>query len=100
PTSKSLIDRLKSGVDELKDPSVSVPIPVDMLTTSASGLDPHITPAAAEFQILRIAAARGLSPEQLHTLINEAIEPRTLGIWGEPRINVLLLNMKLDNLTK
>ena len=95
PTSKALIDRMKGDVDTLKKDS-DKPIPVDLVTTSASGLDPDITPAAAEFQIDRVAKARGLSAETLRALVQQNTEGRTLGVLGEPRVNVLKLNLALD----
>jgi K+-transporting ATPase ATPase C chain len=95
PTSKALIERVRADVDAAaKDGNGRVP--VDLVTTSASGLDPHITPAAAEFQIARVAAARNLSVERVRTLIARATEGRLLGIFGEPRVNVLKLNVTLD----
>jgi len=95
PTSKALIDRMKGDVDTLKKDS-DKPIPVDLVTTSASGLDPDITPAAAEFQIDRVAKARGLSAETLRALVQQNTEGRTLGVLGELRVNVLKLNLALD----
>ena len=95
PTSKALLDRVKGDVDTLKKESVK-PIPVDMVTTSASGLDPDITPAAAEFQIDRVAKARGLSADTLRTLVQQNIEERTFGVLGEAHVNVLKLNLALD----
>ena len=95
PTSKALIERVRSAVEAAKtDKSGSVP--VDLVTTSASGLDPHITPAAAEFQETRVAAARNLPVERVHALVAEATEDRFLGIFGEARVNVLKLNLALD----
>jgi K+-transporting ATPase ATPase C chain len=95
PTSKALIDRVKGDVDTLKKES-DKPIPVDLVTTSASGLDPDITPAAAEFQIDRVAKARGLSAEAVRGLVAQATEGRTFGVLGEARVNVLKLNLALD----
>jgi K+-transporting ATPase ATPase C chain len=95
PTSKALIERVGGDVDALKKES-SAPIPVDLVTTSASGLDPHITPAAAEFQVPRVAAARNLAADQVRALVAQATEDRVLGILGEPRVNVLKLNLALD----
>jgi K+-transporting ATPase ATPase C chain len=97
PTSKALIERVRSDVAALKKES-NEPVPVDLVTTSGSGLDPHITPAAAEFQVARIAAARNLSVERVRALVAQATEDRFLGIFGEPRVNVLKLNMALDAL--
>ena len=95
PTSKALLDRVKGDVDTLKKES-DKPIPVDLVTTSASGLDPDITPAAAEFQIDRVAKARGLSAETLRALVQQNTEGRTFGVLGETRVNVLKLNLALD----
>jgi K+-transporting ATPase ATPase C chain len=95
PTSKSLIERVQGDVDTLKKENGG-PIPVDLVTTSASGLDPNITPAAAEFQVARVAAARNLSPERVRALVADATEDRFLGILGEARVNVLKLNLALD----
>jgi K+-transporting ATPase ATPase C chain len=97
PTSKALIDRVKGDAAALKKESMA-PIPVDLVTTSASGLDPDITPAAAEFQVPRIARARNLSPVRVRALVAQATEDRVLGILGEKRVNVLKLNLALDAL--
>jgi K+-transporting ATPase ATPase C chain len=95
PTSKSLIERVHSDVETLKKENGG-PIPVDLVTTSASGLDPNITPAAAEFQVARVAAARNLPPERVRALVADATDDRFLGILGEARVNVLKLNLALD----
>ncbi len=97
PTSKSLVDRVKAAVDKLKAESHK-PIPVDLVTTSASGLDPEITPAAAAFQIPRVARARKLAESTLADLVAQHTQGRTLGVLGEPRVNVLELNLALDQL--
>jgi K+-transporting ATPase ATPase C chain len=96
PTSKALIDRVSGDVDTLKKENAGVPIPVDLVTTSASGLDPDITPAAAEFQVPRVAAARHMPAENVEALVAAATEDRFLGVFGEPRVNVLKLNLALD----
>ena len=95
PTSKALIDRVTGDAEALKKEN-SAPIPVYLVTTSASGLDPDITPAAAEFQVPRVAAARKLAPERVSDLVAQNTEDRLLGVIGEPRVNVLKLNLALD----
>ncbi len=96
PTSKALVKRVSGDAAALHAENPNAPIPVDLITTSASGLDPDITPAAAYFQVPRVAKARGMSPDAVRSLINKHIEARFLGLIGEPHINVLKLNMALD----
>jgi K+-transporting ATPase ATPase C chain len=98
PTSQVLIDRVKDDAEKLKTENTSTPIPVDLVTTSGSGLDPDITPAAAEFQVPRVAKARNLSPDKVRALVAETTQDRFLGILGEKRVNVLKLNLALDAL--
>lgn len=100
PTNKALIERVKGDVGKLKEENPKMPVPIDLVTTSASGLDPHISPQAALFQVPRVAKARNLSEDRLRELVNQHIEPRTLGFLGEARVNVLALNMALDHATK
>jgi K+-transporting ATPase ATPase C chain len=99
PTAKALVDRVTDDAGKLKADN-SAPIPVDLVTTSASGLDPDITPAAAAFQAASVAKARNLPVEKVEQLIADNTEGRTLGILGEPRVNVLKLNLALDGLAK
>ncbi len=96
PTSKSLVDRISADVKNLKAENPSALVPVDLVTTSASGLDPDITPAAALFQVPRVAKARGMPQERLQQLVEQNTQGRPLGILGEPRVNVLKLNLALD----
>ena len=100
PTSKALIDRVKEDGAKLKAENPSQPVPQDMVTTSASGLDPDISPEAALFQVPRVAKARGLSVGAVQDLVTRHTEGRTLGLFGEPRVNVLDLNLALDSLPK
>jgi K+-transporting ATPase ATPase C chain len=98
PTNRALIDRVSGDVAKLQQENPGKPIPADLITTSGSGLDPEISPAAAEFQIPRVAKARGLSVDQLKAIVARHTEPRTFGVLGEPRVNVLELNLDLDDL--
>ena len=100
PLNKSLLDATRGRVEQLRnaDPLNKQLIPVDLVTASASGLDPHISPAAAFYQIPRIARERGLPESKVRTLVDRYTEPRELGFLGEPRVNVLKLNLALDNL--
>ena len=98
PTAKSLLDRVKDDAGKLAAENPSAPVPVDLVTTSASSLDPDITPAAALFQVPRVAKARNLPQERVRQLVAEHTEGRLLGLIGEPRVNVLEVNLALDTL--
>jgi K+-transporting ATPase ATPase C chain len=99
PTSQKLADRIKADVEKFRkeNPDFTGPIPADLLTASGSGLDPHISPASAAAQLPRVAKARATSREQLQQLVDRFTEPRQLGFLGEPRVNVLKLNLALDS---
>jgi K+-transporting ATPase ATPase C chain len=99
PTNQKLIDRVQSDAKSLQAENPAQPIPVDLITTSASGLDPEISPAAAEFQIPRVARERGLDQAAVRDLVQKHTAQRDLGLLGEPRVNVLELNLALDDLT-
>ena len=97
PTNQALVDRVKEDAAKLKAENAA-PIPVDLVTTSASGLDPDITPAGAYFQVPRVAKARSLPEEKVRKLVDDSIQNRSFGIFGEPHVNVLELNLDLDTL--
>jgi potassium-transporting ATPase KdpC subunit len=98
PTSQKLMDRVKASIEQFRrdNPDYTGPIPADLVTTSASGLDPQISPASAEAQAARVAKARGITRDQVESLIIQNTDPRQLGFLGEPRVNVLKLNLALD----
>lgn len=99
-SNKTLVDRIQGSIDKLSQENPGKPVPIDLVTTSGSGLDPDITPDAAFFQIPRVAKARGIPEARINQLIQEHITNRQLGFLGEPRVNVLDLNLDLDKLTK
>ncbi|KAB1069341.1 K(+)-transporting ATPase subunit C [Methylobacterium planeticum] len=100
PTSAALAERVKGELDTLKAENPNQPVPVDLVTTSGSGLDPDVSPEAALFQVPRVARARNLPEDKLRELVTSRVEGRTLGLLGEPRVNVLALNLALDDLAK
>jgi K+-transporting ATPase ATPase C chain len=100
PTNQKLIDRVEIDVAKRRAENPDDPVPIDLVTTSGSGLDPHISPAAAFFQVPRIARERGMSEDEIRELVAAHIESRQFGFLGEPRVNVLLLNLDLDNLSQ
>jgi potassium-transporting ATPase KdpC subunit len=99
PSNKALIDRVQGDIDKLKQENPSTPVPADLVTTSASGLDPDISPEAAFFQVPRVAKARNLTENRVRQLVVDHIEDRFIGVLGEPRVNVLKLNLALDDLS-
>ncbi len=96
PTNQKLLDRVHQDVAALQSENPGRPVPIDLVTTSASGFDPHITPAAADYQLSRVAGARGTTDAEIARLIAKHTEGRELGLLGEPRVNVLELNLELD----
>jgi len=99
-SNKALVTRIQGSIDQLSKENPGKPVPIDLVTTSASGLDPDITPDAAFFQVPRVAKARNLSEDSVHKLIDQHITSRQLGVLGEPRVNVLDLNLALEGLAK
>jgi potassium-transporting ATPase KdpC subunit len=101
PTSQKLADRVKASIDKFRqeNPDYTGPVPADLVTASASGLDPHISPASAQAQVARVAKARGMSPDQVTALVAAHTENPDWGLFGEPRVNVLELNLDLDKMT-
>jgi K+-transporting ATPase ATPase C chain len=97
PTNQKLIDRVKSDVEKLQAENPGKVVPIDLVTTSGSGLDPHISPAGADFQVLRVARERGISEEQLRRIVSAHTNSRQFGFLGEPTVNVLELNLALDH---
>jgi K+-transporting ATPase ATPase C chain len=96
PTNKALVDAVKARVDDAKKDNPGAPVPVDLVTASGSGLDPHLSPASADFQVSRVARERGITEDVVRRLVAEFTEGRQLGFLGEARVNVLLLNLALD----
>jgi len=96
PTNKALIERVQGDVDKLTQENPSADVPIDLVTTTGGGLDPHISPAAALFQVPRVAKVRNMPEDRVRQLVEEHVEGRSLGLLGEPRVNVLALNLALD----
>jgi K+-transporting ATPase ATPase C chain len=97
PTNQKLIERVKGDVEKLQTENPGKPVPIDLVTTSGSGLDPHISPAAAEFQVPRVARERGIGEDELRRILTRHIQGRQFGFLGEPVVNVLELNLDLDH---
>lgn len=100
PTNKALIDRVGADMAKLKAENPDGTVPADLVTTSASGLDPDISPEAAAFQVPRIAKARDVTPDQVRGIVDQTVQGRTFGLFGEPRVNVLALNLALDTIAR
>jgi K+-transporting ATPase ATPase C chain len=100
PTNKALIDRIAASVDDMRAKNGGGPVPVDLVTTSGSGLDPDISPAAAEYQVNRIATARGMAPDAVRAVISKHTTQPLFGFLGQPAVNVLLVNLDLDGVLK
>jgi K+-transporting ATPase ATPase C chain len=98
PTNKALIDRVQADVEKLKQENESAPVPIDLVTTTGGGLDPHISPEAALFQVPRVAKARKLPEDRVRQLVEQQVEGRLFGVLGEYRVNVLALNLALEGI--
>jgi K+-transporting ATPase ATPase C chain len=100
PTNNSLVERVQGDIEKLRQENPSAPVPIELVTTSGSGLDPDVSPEGALFQVPRVAKARNLPEDRVRQLVNDHIQGRTFGLFGEPRVNVLALNLALDQATQ